>query len=125
MGAIATVRKIRKFVKRRKKCSNRKTVVKTVLATTAVLAFVPTIVKINKGEGFDAYGLLSHVKYEKHTDETGKLRKSIKINLIDLERYGIKSKKAENAEELCQAVAETAAEEAAEDNIMPVEEISE
>lgn len=66
-----------------------KIVFKTAAITAAVLAFVPTVIKINKGKGFDAYGLLSHVKYEKKTDETGRTDHDVRIDLIDLERYGI------------------------------------
>lgn len=73
----------------KKDISVGKIVFKTIAITTAVLAFVPSVIKINKGKGFDAYGLLSHVKYEKNTDENGKLRRDISISLIDLSRYGI------------------------------------
>lgn len=66
-----------------------KIVFKTIAITTAVLAFVPTVIKINKGKGFDAYALLSHVKYEKSVGEDGKERHDITVNLIDLSRYGI------------------------------------
>ena len=68
-----------------------KIIFKTVAITTAVLAFVPTVFKINKGKGFDAYGLLSHVKYEKSIDENGETRRDVSITLIDLSRYGIES----------------------------------
>lgn len=66
-----------------------KIVFKTIAITTAVLAFVPTVIKINKGKGFDAYALLSHVKYEKSVGEDGKERHDITVHLIDLSRYGI------------------------------------
>ena len=82
-------------------CEDNKTgagkiIFKTVAITAAVLAFVPTVFKINKGRGFEGYGLLSKVEYEKSTDEEGKVRRDVRINLIDLERYGVdlsKSKK--------------------------------
>ena len=73
----------------KKEVSVGKIVFKTIAITTAVLAFVPSVIKINKGKGFDAYGLLSHVKYEKSTDENGQPRRDISISLIDLSRYGI------------------------------------
>ena len=66
-----------------------KIVFKTVAITTAVLAFVPTVFKINKGKGFDAYGLLSHVKYEKNTNDEGKIQHDVSVTLVDLGRYGV------------------------------------
>ena len=82
-----------------KKCNTGKIVLKTVAITAAVLAFVPTIIKINKGKGFEAYALLSKVKYEKTTDEEGKVRRDVSINLIDLERYGVDVNKNDAEEE--------------------------
>ena len=72
-----------------KKPATGKIVLKTVLLTTAVLAFVPTVFKINKGKGFDAYGILSHLKYEKKTNEEGNAQHEISLSLVDLERYGV------------------------------------
>lgn len=72
-----------------KKPATGKIVLKTVLLTTAVLAFVPTVFKINKGKGFDAYGILSHLKYEKKTGEEGNTQHEVSLSLVDLERYGI------------------------------------
>ena len=66
-----------------------KIVFKTIAITTAVLAFVPTVFVIKKGKGFDGYGLLSRVGYEKSTDENGKPHHNIIVTLIDLSRYGI------------------------------------
>ncbi|MBQ8408161.1 MAG: hypothetical protein IJY39_04785 [Clostridia bacterium] len=66
-----------------------KIVLKTALITTAVLAFVPTVFKINKGKGFDAYGILSHVKYEKKTNDEGKTEHDVSVTLVDLSRYGV------------------------------------
>jgi hypothetical protein len=66
-----------------------KIVFKTVAITTAVLAFIPTVIKVNKGKGFDAYGLLSRVSYTKGVDEEGKTHYNVLISLIDLSRYGI------------------------------------
>lgn len=76
-----------------------KIVFKTVAITTAILAFVPTVIKINKGKGFEAYGLLSRVEYAKTTDNEGKNRRDISIDLIDLSRYGIKTNKEETKNE--------------------------
>lgn len=76
-----------------------KIVFKTIAITTAVLAFVPTVIKINKGKGFDAYALLSHVKYEKSVGEDGKELHDITVHLIDLSRYGINTEKKEQIEE--------------------------
>ena len=76
-----------------------KIVFKTAAITSAILAFVPTVIKINKGKGFDAYALLSHVKYEKSTSEDGKVRRDITINILDLERYGVGLKNKEQTEE--------------------------
>jgi len=72
-----------------KSSNTGKIIVKTVLITAAVLAFIPTVIKVNKGKGFDAYGLLSHIKYEKSTNEEGKTDHNIIVDLVDLERYGI------------------------------------
>jgi hypothetical protein len=71
------------------KTSAGKIIFKTVAITAAVLAFVPTVFKINKGRGFEGYALLSKVEYEKSTDEEGKVRRDVRINLLDLERYGV------------------------------------
>ena len=75
-----------------------KIVFKTVAITTAVLAFIPTVIKVNKGKGFDAYGLLSRVSYKKGVDEEGKTHYNVLISLIDLSRYGIGTDK-EDAKE--------------------------
>lgn len=76
-----------------------KIVFKTAAITTAILAFVPTVIKVNRGSGFDAYGLLSHVKYEKSTGEDGKERCDISITLIDLDRYGVNLGKKDQQED--------------------------
>ena len=75
-----------------------KIVFKTVAITTAILAFVPTVFRIHKGEGFDGYGLLSRVSYKKGVDEEGKTHYNVLISLIDLSRYGIGTDK-EDAKE--------------------------
>ena len=75
-----------------------KIVFKTVAITTAILAFVPTVFRIHKGEGFDGYGLLSRVSYKKSVDEEGKTHYNVLISLIDLSRYGIGTDK-EDAKE--------------------------
>ena len=59
----------------------------TAILTTLAIAFVPTIVKVNKGKGFDAYGFLSHLKVEKKTKANGKVGNDVKLSLIDLDRY--------------------------------------
>lgn len=84
----------------KKEVSVGKVVFKTMAITGAVLAFVPSVIKINKGKGFDAYGLLSHVKYEKNTDENGKEHHNVLVTLIDLERYGIHPKVDVEKEEI-------------------------
>ncbi len=66
-----------------------KIVLKTVMITAAVLAFVPTVFVIKKGKGFDGYGLLSHLKYEKKPKENGGFEHNVTLDLIDLQRYGI------------------------------------
>ncbi len=76
-----------------------KIIFKTAAITTAILAFVPTVIKINKGRGFDAYGLLSHVEYEKTTDEEGKEKRNLNITLFDLSRYGINFSKEDEKNE--------------------------
>jgi hypothetical protein len=76
-----------------------KIVFKTIAITTAVLAFIPTVFVIKKGKGFDGYGLLSRVGYEKSTDENGKPHHNIIVTLIDLSRYGIDTEKKEQIEE--------------------------
>lgn len=65
-----------------------KIVFKTIAITAAVLAFVPTVF-VKKENGFDAYGLLSRVGYEKSIDESGKPHHNIVATLIDLSRYGV------------------------------------
>ena len=59
------------------------------MITVAVLAFVPTVFVIKKGKGFDGYGLLSHLKYEKKPKEGGGFGHDVTLDLIDLQRYGI------------------------------------
>ncbi|MBE6583976.1 MAG: hypothetical protein E7649_03195 [Ruminococcaceae bacterium] len=86
------------FVKK-EEVSKGRIIFKTAAITTAILAFVPTVIKVNKGSGFDAYGILSHVKYKKSTGEDGKVRHDVIINLIDLERYGIDTKNKKQTEE--------------------------
>lgn len=73
----------------KKQVSAGKIIFKTAAITAAILAFVPTVIKLNKGRGFDAYGLLSHVKYEKSTGENGERRYDVSVKLVDLERYGV------------------------------------
>lgn len=70
------------------------------MITVAVLAFVPTVFVIKKGKGFDGYGLLSHLKYEKKTKEGGGLVHDVTIDLIDLQRYGIDFKKIDDVTEV-------------------------
>ena len=77
-----------------------KLVLKTVMITVAVLAFVPTVFVIKKGKGFDGYGLLSHLKYEKKPKEGGGLVHDVTIDLIDLQRYGIDFKKIDDVTEV-------------------------
>lgn len=68
-----------------------KIVFKAVAITATVLAFVPTVFKINKeGNGFEGYGLLSTLKYEKKPREGGGYDMNYTYNMIDLERLGIK-----------------------------------
>ena len=71
-----------------------KIVFKTIAITAAVIAFVPSVF-VKRDEGFDAYGLLSRVGYRKSKDAEGKDRHDVTVTLIDLERYGIKTKKDE------------------------------
>lgn len=71
-----------------------KIVFKTIAITAAVIAFVPSVF-VKRDEGFDAYGLLSRVGYRKSKDAEGKDRHDFTVTLIDLERYGIKTKKDE------------------------------
>ena len=83
----------------RNRCNTGKIIFKTVAVTAAVLAFVPTIIKINKGKGFEAYALLSKVEYKKTTDDEGNVCRDVSIRLIDLERYGIDLNKNETETE--------------------------
>ena len=76
-----------------------KIALKTALITTAVLAFVPTVFKKTEN-GFDAYGILSHLKYEKKPKEDGTDEKHITYNLIDLDRYSADVPVAEGIEEI-------------------------
>lgn len=100
------LKEIEKYLpfEQKKEVNVGKIIFKTAAITTAILAFVPTVFKINKGKGFDAYGLLSHVKYEKKTNEEGNAQHEVSVTLVDLERYGIKelnvSEEAENDEEV-------------------------
>ena len=75
-----------------------KIVFKTVAITTAILAFVPTVFRIHKGEGFDGYGLLSRVSYKKSVNEDGSTHHNVVVSLIDLSRYGVGTNK-ESAED--------------------------
>lgn len=63
------------------------TAILSAIITALAIAFVPTIVKVNKGKGFDAYGFLSHLKVEKKTGANGKTKNDVKLSLIDLDRY--------------------------------------
>lgn len=73
-----------------------KIVLKTAFITTAVLAVIPTVFK-KTTDGFEGYGLLSTMKYEKKSREGGGYDMNFTYNMIDLERFGIK--KADKAEE--------------------------
>ncbi len=86
------------FEEKKPSKSTGKIVLKSVLITGAVLAFVPTVFKINKGEGFDGYGLLSRLSFKKRTDENGRARYDWYYSLIDLERYGAEIPKESNEE---------------------------
>ena len=88
-----------------------KIILKTVAVTAAVLAFVPTVFVFKKGKGFDGYGLLSHLKYEKKPKENGGIVHNVTLDLIDLQRYGIDLKKiddATEADEVSEAIDEIA-----------------
>ena len=102
------LKEIEKYLpcEQKKEISVGKIVFKTVAITTAVLAFVPTVIRINKGKGFDAYGLLSHVKYEKKTDEEGKTAHDVSVTLIDLSRYGVGDEEEANEDENCSCIEE-------------------
>ena len=84
----------------KKQVSVGRIVFKTVAITTAVLAFVPTVIVRHKGKGFDAYGLLSHVKYEKSIGEDGKPHHNIMATLIDVTRYGVGTGDKEKTKEI-------------------------
>ena len=87
-----------------------KIVFKTVAITAAVLAFVPTVFKINKGEGFEGYGLLCTLKYEKKPREGGGYDMNYTYNMIDLDRFGIKKSDAAEEPEVIEAEAVEAVE---------------
>ncbi len=73
------------------KPSAGKKILKAVLIAGAVVAFVPTVFKINEdGTGFEGYGLLSTLKYEKKPREGGGYDMNYTYNMIDLDRLGIK-----------------------------------
>ena len=74
-----------------------KIVFKTIAITAAAIAFVPSVF-VKREDGFDAYGLLSRVGYKKSKDAEGKDRHDVFVTLIDLERYGIKTKKDDEEE---------------------------
>ena len=104
-----------------KKPATGKIVLKTALITSAILAFVPTVFKINKGKGFDAYSILSHVKYEKNKTEEGKIEHNVSVTLVDLSRYGIEP--VEEVEEVeAVELAEDAVEAEEDENSSCIEE---
>ncbi len=83
-----------------------KKVLKVVLIAGAVIAFVPTVFKINEdGNGFEGYGLLSTLKYEKNPREGGGYDMNYTYNLIDLSRFGIKKSDAVEDAEVVEAEA--------------------
>ncbi len=88
-----------------------KVILKTALITTAVLAVVPTVFKISKDKNtVEGYGILSKFKYQKTTNEEGKVQRDWYYTLIDLERYGVDiiNIGAEPAEDDAEALAEQA-----------------
>ena len=97
------------------KPSTGKKVLKAVLVAGAVIAFVPTVFKINEGEGFEGYGLLSTLKYEKKPKEDGGYDVNVTYDLIDLDRLGIK-KSSDEADE--SEVIETDAVEVCEEAVL-------
>ena len=79
--------------------STGKIVLKTALITTAALAVIPTVFKKTEN-GFEGYGILSRIKYEKKPREGGGYDMSFLYTVIDLERYGMKPGKASDKAEL-------------------------
>lgn len=65
-----------------------KIILKTALITTAVLAIVPTVFKKTEN-GFEGYGILSSLKYEKKPKEEGGYDMSFVYDVIDFERLGV------------------------------------
>ena len=76
------------------------------MITVAVLAFVPTVFVIKKGKGFDGYGLMSHLKYEKKPKEGGGFDHDVTFDLIDLQRYGVDLKKIDDVTEVDEVTAD-------------------
>lgn len=73
--------------------STGKIVLKTALITTAVLAVIPTVFRKTEN-GFEGYGILSKIKYEKKSREDGGYDMNFLYTVLDLERYGIKPSKS-------------------------------
>ena len=93
------------------KPSAGKKILKAVLIAGAVVAFVPTVFKINEdGTGFEGYGLLSTLKYEKKPREGGGYDMNYTYNMIDLDRFGIKKSDAAEEPEVIEAEAVEAVE---------------
>ena len=84
--------------------STGKIVFKTALITTAVLAVVPTVFKKTEN-GFEGYGILSKIKYEKKPRVGGGYDMSFLYTVLDLERYGIKPSKSTEEVDLVEAEA--------------------
>ena len=82
----------------RKELNVVKIVFKTIAITFAVLVFIPTLF-VKREDGFDGYGLLSHVGYRKSTDKDGKKRRDVSVTLMDLSRYGVENKRETVEEE--------------------------
>ena len=70
------------------KTSAGKNILKAALITTAVLAIVPTVFKKTEN-GFEGYGILSSLKYEKKPKEEGGYDMSFVYDVIDFERLGV------------------------------------
>jgi hypothetical protein len=76
-----------------------KIILKTALITTAALAFIPTVFK-KTANGFEAYGILSHMKYEKNPKQNATYEMNFTYNMIDLDRYSADEPVAEEIEEI-------------------------
>ena len=71
-----------------KSFSAGKIILKTALITTAVLAAIPTVFKKTEN-GFEGYGILSTLKYEKKPKEDGGYDMNFTYDVLDLERLGV------------------------------------